>query len=843
MIQNKLRSMILLTAVLFSLTSQAATFEVNSENDGADFDTLDGICDAFEFEKGEQCTLRAAVMSANAMPDLDIIVIPAGFEIELDIPGAGGAEVGDLDITADVEIIGFMDEPPLMMEELPSINANTLDRHFDIETDVSVTIWGLRLFNGTAIAPGNGGAIRIQGAGANLQVQHSVFAFNSANGGGAISIAGATNTQITDSDFFRNDAGSQFGSAIRNASPVANVTILRSSFRDNRGSLGRQIQASGGNLSIENSTIDGTEELPPIAGLRACYGVGASNPERLVIRNTTIVAHNAFGSECGAVDLRNFAAGGEARIANSILADGASACSAINMDPDADIVIAYSLIESEENCSTYYSNVAIDQPELGPLLTDSGRVTSSRRPLSALSNVVDAGISSLISPPHPELACATEDQLGASRPIDGDGDGFIVCDLGAVEVAEPITFVVDQFAIDLVDVSPGDGACAAAVLPPVAACTLRAAVLEANALDDLQIIRFEESDQPVVLNLPDAPDGFGGDLELTESVNIVGRTLNGLPTTAILQEEDNRIFTTVFGPQDEAVLRNLIISGGNAQLSGGALSINEGLVVLINSRLEGNSSAQRGGAIHLENGALLMLSSDLAGNVAGESGAAISLAGGGINMARSSVRDHLLPNIAGQGVPAIEGDAGTVVWVFNSTIANNTTALGLTDPDSFIMQNSTVANNLEAGIRASFTGSNVVFNSNIIANANSGGSDCAFVDFAGAAITEYEYNLSSDGSCTQGFLTSFAADPLLDELSRPAGSVTWRLRPAHGAAAVMPSPALDVVPDMFCLEDDQHGVTRPNDLMDVINVDGACDIGAVEVVFSDVLFRDSFEIE
>jgi len=103
--------------------------------------------------------------------------------------------------------------------------------------------------------------------------------------------------------------------------------------------------------------------------------------------------------------------------------------------------------------------------------------------------------------------------------------------------------------------------------------------------------------------------------------------------------------------------------------------------------------------------------------------------------------------------------------------------------------------------------------------------------------------LSSDGSCTQGFLTSFAADPLLDELSRPAGSVTWRLRPAHGAAAVMPSPALDVVPDMFCLEDDQHGVTRPNDLMDVINVDGACDIGAVEVVFSDVLFRDSFEIE
>jgi hypothetical protein len=48
------------------------------------------------------------------------------------------------------------------------------------------------------------------------------------------------------------------------------------------------------------------------------------------------------------------------------------------------------------------------------------------------SPVIDAG---------DNAACPAVDQRGVARPIDGDGDGVAVCDIGAVEY-EPV-FVIN----------------------------------------------------------------------------------------------------------------------------------------------------------------------------------------------------------------------------------------------------------------------------------------------------------------------------------------------------------------------------------------------------------------
>lgn len=63
-------------------------------------DTDDGGCD-------DDCSLREAVIAANADPGLTCIVVPAGV-YTLSIAGVGedAAETGDLDVTDDLIILG-----------------------------------------------------------------------------------------------------------------------------------------------------------------------------------------------------------------------------------------------------------------------------------------------------------------------------------------------------------------------------------------------------------------------------------------------------------------------------------------------------------------------------------------------------------------------------------------------------------------------------------------------------------------------------------------------------------------------------------------------------------------
>jgi len=102
--------------------ARAANFTVTKTAD-----TADGICDA-------DCSLREAIIAANAGPGADIITLPAG-TYTLTIAGANedDAATGDLDIKGDLMINGATGATTI-------IDGGAIDRVFQVIGAVTVTL-------------------------------------------------------------------------------------------------------------------------------------------------------------------------------------------------------------------------------------------------------------------------------------------------------------------------------------------------------------------------------------------------------------------------------------------------------------------------------------------------------------------------------------------------------------------------------------------------------------------------------------------------------------------------------------------------------------------------------
>jgi large repetitive protein len=95
-----------LTAVGPAPTARAATFTVTSTVDAVDANSpgpYDSVCAA----AGGGCTLRAAIQEADATPEPDLIVLPAGvYPLTIEGDLEDDSAQGDLDISTDVTIVG-----------------------------------------------------------------------------------------------------------------------------------------------------------------------------------------------------------------------------------------------------------------------------------------------------------------------------------------------------------------------------------------------------------------------------------------------------------------------------------------------------------------------------------------------------------------------------------------------------------------------------------------------------------------------------------------------------------------------------------------------------------------
>jgi CSLREA domain-containing protein len=333
-------------------------------------DTADGTCDT-------DCSLREAIIAANAAPGDDTITVPAG-TYTLTIAGAGedAAATGDLDITSNITISGAGADSTII--EGGTSLGTSVDRVFHIAGAFTVNISGVTIRNGI----GNSGGGIMQQAG-TLTITNSAFSGNSVSG---IGNSGA--------GIFHN---------------VGTLTITNSTFSDNSasGGSGAGIYANSGTATITNSTFSGNS---------AFVGGGIFEGfSTLTITNSTFSGNSANDYYGYGGGIYRHSAGGAVTLYNTIIANSTSGgnCSGT-------IINGGNNIDSGATCGWGSANGSMsgDDPLLGALTGSPAYF-----PLNAGSPAIDAGDDAVCAnPPVSGL-----DQRGVARPQGAH------CDIGSYE--------------------------------------------------------------------------------------------------------------------------------------------------------------------------------------------------------------------------------------------------------------------------------------------------------------------------------------------------------------------------------------------------------------------------
>lgn len=230
-----------LGVMAFLAQGQAASATTITVNTTSDELNVDG-----------NCSLREAIQAANtdtavdacpAGSGTDTIVVPAG-TYTLSIAGAGedANATGDLDITADLTIIGAGAATTI-------VDGTDLDRVFDVH-GVTVSISGVTIQNGNV---GGSGAGILNRLGGSLTVTGATVTSNVASetGGGIRNDGTATLVNVTISDNVAN-AGGGFKNGFFAVS--ATLTDVAIDGNTTTGDFGGGISKDGGTLTMSRST-------------------------------------------------------------------------------------------------------------------------------------------------------------------------------------------------------------------------------------------------------------------------------------------------------------------------------------------------------------------------------------------------------------------------------------------------------------------------------------------------------------------------------------------------------------------------------------------------------------
>jgi CSLREA domain-containing protein len=406
-------------------TAYAASFTVNSIADQIDANPGDGVCDTGNGE----CTLRAAIQEANALPGDDTILLPEG-TFTLSIAGAeeDAAATGDLDITGNLTINGTDAANTI-------IDGNALDRVIHISGSSStVTITNLTIQNGAA--PGSGGGIFNSGT---LTLSDSILRNNFANC--TASALYNDGSFISNHTVISQNVGGGIyclGMAVLNISSGI-MTLNSTSVTNNKPDGGIYNYAT---LTLNNSTVSGNTG----GGVNDTPG-GIYNWSGTTVLNNSTVSGNTTNSGGGIFT----GGGGTLRLNNStVIHNSASTGGGIYNHPSApaDVILRNTIVadniasENSPDCSGSIGSE--DYNLIGD--TSSCDFAASTGDLTN----IDAKLGSLIGSPayHPLLS--TSPAIEAGNPAgctDQDGNPLAtdqrgaarvgVCDIGSYEYTIP----------------------------------------------------------------------------------------------------------------------------------------------------------------------------------------------------------------------------------------------------------------------------------------------------------------------------------------------------------------------------------------------------------------------
>lgn len=525
-------------AVLVGLAvaSHAATFDVDTTADDPAATACDGAVP-------DDCSLRGALVAANALGEATTINVPAGtyvlgqpssctyrlrdFRIPTNSSGPVTTAQVSLCTNAHVTIQGAGAEATV-------IDGDQQGRVFFVGFDGVVELRGLTIRNGLSNAGGPfGGGIDNHGSltltqvvvrdnsldpagtgasgagiynekGASLTLRWSVVRNNLApihqGGGGIFASYGGTVT-IANSVISDNVIGQQGGGIVNAGSTV---TIIGSTVSGNTAvfGLGGGIYNSGiaiqdfdfqaefqATLIIVNSTISGNTS--------GSSGGGIHDHSRSAIRmNNVTVTDNTGATTSGVGGGITTFTGNGVFLRNTIVAGNVSGpgnpsdCDARNLPGSIPLTSeGHNLIGNTTNCVLVgdpTGNVVGEEPRLG-VLTDNGGPTPSHAPAED-SPAVEAG--SPLLPGSGDGACAANDQRGYHRPLGAR------CDIGAVERN-------DSFSLERIAPSAGGDT-----------GSVTALVAGGGFLDGAEV-RLQRTGEPDVVGQPAQVDAGGSAIAVT----------------------------------------------------------------------------------------------------------------------------------------------------------------------------------------------------------------------------------------------------------------------------------------------------------------------------------------
>jgi len=334
-------------------------------------DTADGACNT-------DCSLREAILAANANHGPDVILLPAG-TYTLTLAGAGEDQgaTGDLDLRDDLTILGASADTTV-------IDGGQLDRVLDIAAGVHAEISGVTIRNGRVA--GAGGGIRNAGT---LDLSASVVSGNSTTqggyGGGIWSGGGGSTLALDRSTISGNSAdGGGGGFALSSATTVTESTVSGNHANLYGGGLYAYAKTQ---VAFSGSTITGNAAVKNGGGIFAEIApfIGVTQPE---LRDS-ILAGNTGSPQRDCT--------------GTVQSDG------YNLVGDASDCIDF---QSGHHDLSGINGVIID-PKLGPLASNGGPTPTH----SLLAGSPALGQSS---------SCNAADQRGQARPASG-------CDIGAFQ--------------------------------------------------------------------------------------------------------------------------------------------------------------------------------------------------------------------------------------------------------------------------------------------------------------------------------------------------------------------------------------------------------------------------
>lgn len=388
----------------------AALFNVNSTQDIPDAAPGDGQCHAVGMPG--TCTLRAAIMEANALAGADIVNLAAGQTYRLTrVDEDDTAVSGDLDITASLTVRFFNSGAR------PVVDVDGGKRGFEIHGG-NVTLSGFDIIganDGNTLNVVEGGAVAVRAGAGTVQLARLRLHGNMAKLGGGLYNAGAATT-VLDSELFGNRADGNgtpvLGAAIYN---VGALTIDGTSIHANPGNFDDAIFNFDA-LTLINSTVSGNEGT----------AIQSHNYSHVTLRNVTIAGNGRWGfigSLLSTLVMRN-----------TIIANNLVDCE-YSLDDEAVVSTNRYNLDSDGSCDLAggSSNYSATDPLLTPLKLRGGpSPVHWPRPDSP---VIDQG--------HPvigAIGCEPVDQHLRDRPVDFDGDGTSRCDVGAVELPSDAIF-------------------------------------------------------------------------------------------------------------------------------------------------------------------------------------------------------------------------------------------------------------------------------------------------------------------------------------------------------------------------------------------------------------------